>query len=1673
MADINNIQTQQPATPSSSVLLHSADTIISPRPPSPTSSHNSPPFSTAVFPQQNNLSFSTASSQPSSPPQETVSQQLSSDRVAVLSSSHVSSGSLSRLQPQRNLTADTINTTTPGLSTSSASFGSSSVSPSAITSSPFSSSFRYNLTAPVPPPTTTPSRTADLHPQPSDSSSSIFPHGNSAAAAAQWCWTTEDAHSAHHYSTSAGLQTPGAGLSLYPLTSSPASCCSAVRSAHSPASAFLSSLRIQPPTTSQPPATPATANIRLHHRMTTPKSNSSLLFAAAALAAAAAAVEESNNASSSHLGGSSSSTGVVGDVSGPRLRRRRGGVNSTTTPTRTNKRRHTVHSDATTSAETEGEGGGLSMNLKEKVVVDHEELLRKLSGSGGGFFASPDSRIEEEEEEEHEPDSSTHNSSRGGSNNNSSPVSGSSATTSRKGSFSKTIGRQTVLHSGTESHTTSPCPPPFGARVSELVIEGGGPGASVSSAGSYSRRRLVALPENVEDDHGNNNANNNEQSGLLATSKERNTSSSSSSLGSPGPSKKRQVEDNIVDPCVRTANRQSALLHDIHNHSKLLYLYSAFHLLILVFHSDFYPKLNGSDGGDIPAERGVPRYGADEWSYYRHRHTPLIAFVKASVLWSVCYAVAIRCVFWLCARHRGGKLSGSLHRLYGMWCVTCLVVDISVFVFGGMMSKCVFFPDLWIGSIVENIWYDPSLFSSFTLLDISLFGIAFLVDVVGLLILVQGAYRHIQGVWDALAPVVGIAIMMAIGGYFMAGNPSCNSGDHHWVDFASHHPHDVDVRMGESPSYHPLRFPAYVKMNDGVRIAVDVYLPKEYINGFRLGEGENQNGGVGVVVPPPLPTYLDITRYDRRMVALWPFTMLSIWKEPRDSSANVWSWQFAQALIPNGYAVVVADTRGTGASEGHREVDFSSEELVDFRELVDWVKRQWWSNGELGMGGISYDGMTGLQAASLGGVKAAVTLFTPMDVIGDLLAPGGMVCSSFVRDYVGLTAKFEEEGSPLKHHLNYPWHYPLHVIMGFLTAFGGALPVSQREDVAVRALREHEKNWDMGKVVQQVEYLDDNITLMDGRILPVASFGITESVMEGLAANNVSVYIAGGYCDSAIVRGSTRLFDYMTKHAPQSRPKMVIGPWTHSGRRSCSPYIGNYPCFEDAMYLDVVRHLDCHLKGKCWGKVLEEDPVRYWQVGEEVWKTSESYPPPSLRYEELHFSNQPLGADLVPLEAEVPEGIVLLNNTVIGELHGSDGREPETDTAGSCGIDEEEDELEEETKTGSGSYYTKRKVSHKHKSSKNRRGALLEHILHDITQLTYIRLKRPGAHHLHHYHRRTLYHRNPKCKAPVTTLPQQHHEFLAKDAYVLRPKSSVGSATAAAGSGGRQRRYYGNGAARTGRWTANGRNGSGGGVSGVVGRGSSSTIHDVVSFKVDYQATTGIFSRWLIAQHPFRMAISYGNFLFPARGTHPMRQRQLDSRMTEESRRGGRRGTSSTNSESSTFSARLSFTTAALTQEVGTVGSPWVKFSAYVSGCTEVSLFVYLEDVDLANGYSHYVTEGKVVASHRTTPAAKDVPIGSPDVVYRSYTRKDYLPVQGSELVEMSLTLEPVSWTFQKGHAIRISMGGADVDNFELRDHAGILPVLPDKWQIIVNDPVHFPAWVRLPVLPDQPAIDA
>ncbi|MGI8518483.1 MAG: CocE/NonD family hydrolase [Acidimicrobiia bacterium] len=118
----------------------------------------------------------------------------------------------------------------------------------------------------------------------------------------------------------------------------------------------------------------------------------------------------------------------------------------------------------------------------------------------------------------------------------------------------------------------------------------------------------------------------------------------------------------------------------------------------------------------------------------------------------------------------------------------------------------------------------------------------------------------------------------------------------------------------------------FVSMRDGIKIALTTYLP--------------EGAGRFPVVVESVPYRKDDDYYAR-------------------------DWQNYLYLAERGIAGVRVDIRGTGASEGIIIDEYSAAEMADTVEILDWAASQSWSNGNIGMWGISWGGFSSLQTAML------------------------------------------------------------------------------------------------------------------------------------------------------------------------------------------------------------------------------------------------------------------------------------------------------------------------------------------------------------------------------------------------------------------------------------------------------------------------------------------------------------------------------------------------------------------------------------------------------------------------------------------------------------------------------------------------------------------------------------
>ncbi|MGL5195629.1 MAG: CocE/NonD family hydrolase, partial [Chroococcales cyanobacterium] len=116
----------------------------------------------------------------------------------------------------------------------------------------------------------------------------------------------------------------------------------------------------------------------------------------------------------------------------------------------------------------------------------------------------------------------------------------------------------------------------------------------------------------------------------------------------------------------------------------------------------------------------------------------------------------------------------------------------------------------------------------------------------------------------------------------------------------------VGVENLDSSRY-PTNQALYVTMGDGVKIAIDIWLPKQ------LNPDEK------------IPTLMRMDRYWRSVGIMGYFPQF----DPNYSEA--------QLANNAGYALVLVDARGTGSSFGTQIYPWSPDEIEDYGEIVDWI----------------------------------------------------------------------------------------------------------------------------------------------------------------------------------------------------------------------------------------------------------------------------------------------------------------------------------------------------------------------------------------------------------------------------------------------------------------------------------------------------------------------------------------------------------------------------------------------------------------------------------------------------------------------------------------------------------------------------------------------------------------
>ncbi|HEX4443881.1 MAG TPA: CocE/NonD family hydrolase [Galbitalea sp.] len=120
------------------------------------------------------------------------------------------------------------------------------------------------------------------------------------------------------------------------------------------------------------------------------------------------------------------------------------------------------------------------------------------------------------------------------------------------------------------------------------------------------------------------------------------------------------------------------------------------------------------------------------------------------------------------------------------------------------------------------------------------------------------------------------------------------------------------------------------------------------------------------------------------------------------SSTRYANWETAdpERWVPDGYVVIRIDSRGAGASQGFID-PFSPRESRDYYDCIEWAGVEPWSNGKVGLLGVSYYAMNQWQVAALRPPHlAAICPFEgASDLYRDGTRHGGMLCTFWINWY--------------------------------------------------------------------------------------------------------------------------------------------------------------------------------------------------------------------------------------------------------------------------------------------------------------------------------------------------------------------------------------------------------------------------------------------------------------------------------------------------------------------------------------------------------------------------------------------------------------------------------------------------------------------------------------------------
>jgi uncharacterized protein len=378
----------------------------------------------------------------------------------------------------------------------------------------------------------------------------------------------------------------------------------------------------------------------------------------------------------------------------------------------------------------------------------------------------------------------------------------------------------------------------------------------------------------------------------------------------------------------------------------------------------------------------------------------------------------------------------------------------------------------------------------------------------------------------------------------------------------------------------------YLMLSNGTRLAYDLILP--------LKKGTPAEGRLPVLFKytPYLRTFTIFDEQGKNIIAdLYDLG----WKQRAMLRIRYWisgqgrlmdplfRTEWLKNMVKHGYAVLVVERPGTGASFGRLNPTFEAG-ATEANEILNWIAAQEWCNGNIGMYGDSWQGQIQLQAASTGNphLKAIFPASTWLDNYTGSLYPGGVYNKGF-------GAFFE-------------WS------QRFLNS-NVITPVDRDQDGNLLAqARAERQNATVGErftdVFKQFRFRDS--TTSEGYPIWLDTM-VDPRFMNRDNQFHVPVYMVAGWYD-LFVRDMFQLYTNL------SLPKrLLVRPLDHSGIEKKH--------FDLDFGVEAHRWFDYWLK-RIDNGIMDEPPIHYYLSGtpaEEAWRTADSWPEKSVEKKNFYF----------------------------------------------------------------------------------------------------------------------------------------------------------------------------------------------------------------------------------------------------------------------------------------------------------------------------------------------------------------------------------------------------------------------------------------------------------------------